>query len=470
MIARFLAGSGTALVLILASPALAQSTGTLAAEDAGSEEVGQLRNELADLRARMEALQARLDVQEAAVAEAEANSSQALSSAEAANEAAGNARGGTSIAWKGAPEFSSEDGWTFKPRGRLQFDFGYVDAPGAIVNDGLGYSNELRRLRLGAEGNIPGGFGYRFELEFAGGDAQLWDGYITYKTGGLTLTAGQHNNFQSLDELTSSNDTVLVERAAFTDAFGFERRLGFSGQYSTGPVLLQAGVFTDNTADLGDDGNNSVGLDGRLVFAPEIGSTQLHLAGSAHWRDLGETISTARYRQRPHIHSTDIRFIDTGAIGNAESETSYGLEAMAIAGRLHVGGEAHWLELSRTASTNPGFFGGYAEVGYFLTDNSYGYRGGVRRAPRLSNPVGQGGIGAIALSLRYDYLDLNDAAAGVIGGTQNAIIAGLSWWPADNLRFLLNYAHLAYDDAVIPAAGDRDYSVDTLGGRIQVSF
>ena len=465
MIARFLTGSGTALVLILASPALAQSANT-PEEDPGTVEVSQLRNELADLRAQIEALQARLDTQQVTVANAETNSTEAFSKGEAVSKATG----GTAIAWKGAPEFRSEDGWSFKPRGRLQYDFGYVDAPGAIVNDGLGFSNELRRVRLGAEGSIPGGFGYRFELEFAGGDAQLWDGYITYKTGGLTLTAGQHNNFQSLDELTSSNDTVLVERAAFTDAFGFERRLGFSGQYNSGPVLLQAGIFTDNTADLEDDGNDSVGLDGRFVFAPKLGSTQLHLAGSAHWRDLGDTISTARYRQRPHIHSADIRFVDTGTIANADSETSYGLEALAIAGRFHVGGEAHWLELSRTASPNPGFFGGYTEVGYFLTDNSYGYRGGVRRAPKLSNPVGKGGIGAIALSLRYDYLNLNDAAAGVIGGTQNGIIAGLSWWPADNLRFLLNYAHLEYDDAAIPAAGDRNYSVDSIGGRLQVSF
>mgnify|MGYP003666878767 FL=1 len=466
MIARFLAGSGTTLALILASPALAQTTNSPGAGNSDKAEVELLRNELANLRAQIEALQTRLDTQQATVAKADAISSEAPNKAEAVSKASG----GTTVAWKWAPEFSSKDGWTFKPRGRLQYDFGYVDAPDAFTNDGLGFSNELRRVRLGVEGNIPGGFGYRFELEFAGGDAQLWDGYITYKTGGLTLTAGQHNNFQSLDELTSSNDTVLVERAAFTDAFGFERRLGFSGQYNAGPVLLQAGVFTDNVADLDDDGNNSFGLDGRVVFAPKLGAAQLHFAGSAHWRDLGDTVSTVRYRQRPHIHSTDIRFVDTGTLGSAESETSYGFEALAIAGRFHVAGEAHWLDLSRATTPNPRFFGGYAEVGYFLTDSSFGYRSGVFRAPKLASSIGQGGTGAIALSLRYDFLDLNDRGAGVVGGTQNGIIAGLSWWPVENLRLLLNYAHLEYDDAAIVAAGDRSYSVDTIGWRVQVSF
>lgn len=461
MIARFLAGAA-AVGLASTSPLLAQPTRV----QSGPEEVDQLREELEQLRARLEAMQTRLDETQAGVNSATATSDQALKAAEAVREASES----TKTAWKGAPEFSSEDGWTFKPRGRLQYDFGIVDAPDAIVNDGLGFSSELRRVRLGAEGSIPGGFGYRFELEFAGGDAQLWDGYITYKDGGLTLTAGQHNNFQGLEELASSNDTVLVERAAFTDAFGFERRLGLSAQYSVGALLLQSGVFTDNVIDLGDDGNNSIGVDGRAVFAPKLGSTQLHLAASAHWRDLGDTIDSARYRQRPHIHSTDIRFIDTGNIPDAKSETSYGVEALAISGRFHATGEAHWLKLSRDLAPNPGFFGGYAEVGYFLTDDSYGYRSGTLRAPKLTKPVGKGGIGAVALSLRYDYLDLSDSSAGIIGGKQNGIIAGLSWWPADNLRFLLNYAHIEYDEAAIAAGTNRNYAVDTIGGRIQVGF
>ena len=463
MIARLLAGTALALPLAIASPALAQTAQT----DRSSEDVRQLRSELEILRAQIAALESRLETQQGTVTLAETKSTEALEAAAAAQKATGD----TKIAWKGAPEFASDSGWTFKPRGRLQYDFGRVSAPDGMVDNGLGFSNELRRVRLGAEGKIPGGFGYRFELEFADGSAQLWDGYITYNTGALTVTAGQHNNFQSLDELTSSNDTVLVERAAFTDAFGFERRLGLSAQYGKGPVLLQGGVFTDNVADLSDDGNNSVGVDGRAVFAPKLGDAQLHFAGSAHWRDLGDTLTTGRYRQRPLIHSTDIRFIDTGTLAGVDSETSYGLEALAIAGRFHAAGEAHWLDVSRSAETDAGFFGGYAELGYFLTDDSLGYRGGVLRAPKISKPVGDGGIGAVALSLRYDYLDLVDASAGVIGGKQNGYIAGISWWPVENLRFLLNYAHLEYDDAALAAAdGDRGYSADVLGGRLQVSF
>lgn len=105
----------------------------------------------------------------------------------------------------------------------------------------------------------------------------------------------------------------------------------------------------------------------RLVYDPFVGTTQLHLAGSAHWPNFGDKITTARYRQRPHIHSTDVRFIDTGVLAKVQSETSYGLEAAAISGPFHAASEAHWLKRAGGGLADPGFFGAYAEVGYFLS-------------------------------------------------------------------------------------------------------
>ena len=129
--------------------------------------------------------------------------------------------------WKGAPQLEDKEaGWSFKPRGRLMYDIGYVQSPDGYSNKGLGISNEVRRARLGVEGTVPGGFGYKFELDFAAGDVEFADAFLNYKTGPWEFTFGQHNNFQSLDELTSSLHSSFIERAAFTDAFGFERRVG----------------------------------------------------------------------------------------------------------------------------------------------------------------------------------------------------------------------------------------------------
>ena len=373
--------------------------------------------------------------------------------------------------WKGAPQLEDkDDGWSFKPRGRLMYDFATVSSPSGIDNAGLGFSNEIRRGRLGVEGTVPGGFGYKLEMDFAAGDAEFTDALLSYKKGDAEFIVGQHNNFQSLEELTSSLHTSFIERAGFTDAFGFERRVGVSMQYGAGDLLVQGGVFTDSIADLngvGDD-NNSYGFDGRLVFAPKMGTNQLHFGASAHYRDLNDAASSVRYRQRPAVHTTDVRFVDTGNVTGAKSETGYGLEAAGIFGPFHVASEAYWQKVGRSELSDPGFFGAYVEGGYFFTGGSRGYRGGKFDRVKVKNPFNDGGWGSLGLNLRWDYLDLSDA--GFVGGTQNAYQASLNWKPTDYLLFGLNYAHILYDDAAIAADGDRDYSVDMGAVRAQIDF
>jgi phosphate-selective porin OprO/OprP len=371
-----------------------------------------------------------------------------------------------------APTLRSGD-WSLKPRGRIQVDAGWIERPEGIAlpEDRLGSGGELRRARIGVEGTMPGGLNYVFEVDLAPDVVEIVDAFIGFRASSqLGLTLGQHNNFQSLDELTSSRFTSFIERAAFTDAFGFERRLGLSATYSEGPLLVQGGVFQDNLLDIDEDGNNSRSVDGRIVYAPKRGETQLHFGISAHHRsngDLDDRGATTRYRQRPLVHFTDTRFISTPAL-RVSSETDYGLEAAVIAGPFHAAAEAHWLN-AETPAAEPTFFGGYAEAGFYLTGESRGYRGGRFDRTRVRRPVGGGGIGAVQLNLRYDRLDLN--SAGISGGTQDGYLASLIWIPQDHLRFLLNAGRLEHRDARIAAAGgDRDYGVTVFGVRAQVDW
>ena len=456
--------TGSAMIALAPASAMAaplseaQATALLA-------KMNQLEQEVADLKSQLGHLQQtqQASAQEATSAIAETNAKLA------ATEAKVEQQKPVKVAFKGAPEIKGEDGWSFKPRGRMLYDFGTVSAPDSINDAGLGFANEARRIRLGASGSIPGGFGYKLEADFSGGTVELTDAFLTYADGGLTITAGQHNTFQGLEELSSSNDTSFIERAGYTDAFGFERNVGLSAQYGAGILLLQGGVFTDNITDLGDDVNDSIGFDLRAVAMPKFGDTQAHFGASYHYRDLGDAITAQRYRQRPAVHFTDTRFLNTGNIDNAESETSIGLEAAVISGRFHAAAETHWLTLNRNANfADPTFFGGSVEAGLFLTDDTRGYKKGVFKGVKVSNPVGQGGMGAWQVNVRYDRLDLTDS--GFIGGTQDAYQASLIWTPVDYVRFMLSYSKLDYEDAAIAAASGNDYSVDSLAGRFQISF
>ncbi|HSG34990.1 MAG TPA: porin, partial [Sphingomonadaceae bacterium] len=333
---------------------------------------------------------------------------------------------------------------------------------------GSGFESELRRARLGVEGDIPGGFGYKFEIDFAGNEVEITDAILTYGDGGLTVSVGQHNNFQSIEELTSSRFITNLERAAFTDAFGFERRAGVSLQYGGKNYLVQAGLFSDNIDDLpGDDWS----ADGRLVFFPKSGNTQFHAGASVHYAGLSDG-SSVRYRQRPFVHFTGSRPIDTGSF-SADSEFGLGAELAAISGPFHVAAEAYWQNVDRPGmAEDPTFFGGYAEVGYFLTKgDTRGYKNGIFDRVKPADPVGEGGLGAVQLNLRYDRLDLNDSDAAIIGGTQDGFSVSMIWTPTDYTRFMINYGHMQYSDAVISAeGGDTSYGVDSFGMRAQVDF
>jgi phosphate-selective porin OprO and OprP len=435
---RLLAGTAAIALAWVSSPAFALET---------DPEVEALRAEVALLKDQLAALSVKVD--------ASAEQSKKIAAA-------------PEVKWKGAPETGGPDGFTFKPRGRLQLDSGTVNVGGTVAGNSLGTATEFRRAYLGMEGTIAGGFGYRVEADFANSSVDLTDVWLTYKTGKATITLGQQKAFWGLEEMTSDLFTSYQERAAFNSAFGFERRVGLSVVYAGKDVLLQGGVFSDNAADLNSDSNNSRSFDGRVVFSPKLGSTQLHLGGSAHFRELNDLTNSVRYRARPFVHTTDVRLVDTRAFA-ASGERSYGLEAAINNGRFHATLEGHQLTAKRAGLADPTFKGGYAELGYFLTSgDTLGYKGGAYDRIKPAKPLNKGGMGALQVNARYDYLDLNDA--GITGGKQSAYALSLIWVPVEYVRFIANYGHLELRDAAVLASGLSDYGADSFGLRAQVDF
>ncbi|HEU4651626.1 MAG TPA: porin [Croceibacterium sp.] len=456
--------AATALVPI---PALAQGI-----PDEVQRQLSAMQAEIARLSAEVAELKAEKAAREAPAEPTSAPNAPAVpvaASAPPASPAAVASAPATTAAWKGAPEWTAAGGWSFKPRGRLQLDAAVVDAPDGIAHDSLGVGTEIRRLFLGFDGTLPGNFGYRFEADLANSSVELTDVFLTYKpSGAVTLTVGQHKPFTGLEELTSDLFTSMLERAAFTSAFGFERRVGVSGTYSGGELLVQLGAFTDNARDLNSDSNNSYSLDGRLVFSPELGAGRLHLGASAHYRDFNDATDVARYRARPFVHTTDVRLVDTGEF-SATGERHFGAELAYLQGPFHATAEGHVMTTMRPDLADPTFWGGYVEVGMLVTGgDTTAYRGGAYDRIRPSNPVSAGGIGAIQLNARYDHIDLSDGA--IVGGMQDALGLSAIWMPTDYVRFLINYGHLWVTDAAVPTEQARDYQVDTMGVRAQVDF
>jgi phosphate-selective porin OprO/OprP len=463
---------GTSM-LLAPSAALAQAEAgsSIAAGDAAAA----LRAELQMMRQQMEAMQRRLDALESSSAPTQTPATTplpdgvAIASAEAPQSAAAKAVPVTQVNWRGAPEFKREDGWSFKPRGRIQVDLTGIDAPKGVTDEQGGLRTELRRLYLGVDGSMPGGFGYRLEVDVSDG-VELTDAYLTYGTGPLTLFVGQVKTFWGLDEMTSDVFTTMKERTAFSDAFNFERRVGLSAEYGKGDIFVQGGIFSAIAEELTEDTKKPFAADLRVVWSPKLTDTaMLHLGGHVHMRNLNDPEGSVRYRARAGAHTSDVRFVDTGAI-DARGERSAGLELAYQDGPLHISTEGYWQKVLRVGGPNPTFFGGYAEAGLVLTKgDKRSYREGVFDRLRPSNPLGKGGMGAIEVNARYDYLNLN--AADIVGGKQQAAWLSAVWAPIDYVRVTANIGRVWVDDARAPTLdGDRDYSADVMGLRTQIDF
>src|SRR3954452_17844952 len=145
----------------------------------------------------------------------------------------------TTPSWKGAPQFDDkESGFSFKPRGLIQYDAGYTGFPrgnelrgtiaGGLNYGNLGWKSRARRLNIGADGTLPGGFRYSAEFNLAQGSVDYEHIWLAYdvKNSPVTLQAGYFYPFSSLETMTSSKFTSFLERASLHDAFAYNRRLG----------------------------------------------------------------------------------------------------------------------------------------------------------------------------------------------------------------------------------------------------
>ncbi len=344
-----------------------------------------------------------------------------------AQEKAGSiSKWGASPTWKG-------DGWEFKISGRVNIDYASVEADEA---DADWNASELRRFRLGASGSIGSNIKYKMEMNTnSSGEVNAEDAYIQWAptSGDWNIRLGQQRTPNSLDESTSSRYTSLLERAAFTDAFQFNRRLGVTVNKSGENYTLAAGVFGDNLEV--SDQEEGTAIAARGTFNPiKSDTTLVHLGASFRIREIGDTQSDLRYRQRPVSHIPG-RIISTGSI--ADSDTFIGAEAAALVNNFWVAGEYGQTSADCTiCSSDPDFDGGYAEAGVFIGGKKV-YKGGKFNRPKVDTPVTDGGNGAVSLVARFDTINLNDGD--IDGGEYDSFSLGADWWPTRYTRLGVNY-------------------------------
>ncbi|MFQ5346936.1 MAG: OprO/OprP family phosphate-selective porin [Rhodothalassiaceae bacterium] len=365
----------------------------------------------------------------------------------------------------------------FKLRGRLQVDFGQIGAPSARDDPALGTFTTVRRARLGAEGDKDG-FGFVLEVDFAGNDVSVEDGFVYWDDGTFRIAVGNLKPKVSMEEETDDLFSPFLERAAFTTAFEFGYTIGAAASMHGENYSLQAGLLSTRSL------NESAASDGyipsfRATFSPALAGGRLHFAASTRYRKKPAEDGRVHYRREPQIHNTDIAFVDTGELA-VQSDLFLGAETGAFLGPFYVTGE--WGSLKARLSGQPrstaNLLGGYLGAGYILTGESYPYdpRSGTTGRIVPERPFASGGPGAFAVNLRFDFLELNDVALGIDGGKQGAVMAGITWIPHANTRLLATYSRLRVNGGPFAAVANPGnpartrFGANVFGLRAQIDW
>ena len=409
--------------------------------------------------------------------------------------------------------FQSADGrYTIGLTGVVQFDTGaYIDfRPQSPLSGPQELSNGVnaRRARIGITGTADD---FAFAFVWDGGNSQdttakgIETAQIVY-TGfkGAAVEAGYSNTFFTLDQSTSANDLLFLERASPSDiATSFNtgdnranagvRFFGdryWVGGYVTGPATGDSHTLTgerlgaferaafqvlrgpDYSLHLG------IGLD-ELIRAPNSGN------GTPNVLSLSD---------QPELRIDPTTFLNTGTFGTTVNPVTSGyvldIETAASFHSLFWQGEYFHYRVNREGLAGANFDGGYGELAWALTGETRPYnRQAVsyfRLSPRHPFSIRDGGWGAWEIAARVSYvgLDSNFAPgellsgdpAAVDGGKQTAWSAALNWYPNDLVRFMLDFSHVDYDKcnaakiSGLPLGAPIGASFDAISFRAQVAY
>jgi phosphate-selective porin OprO/OprP len=325
--------------------------------------------------------------------------------------------------------------FTTRLGGRLQLDAArYSGQP--EMEDGT----EVRRAYLTLQGTMYDDWGYRLQYNFASKGPNrtgILDTYIDYKGfDNVDLRVGHFKEPFTLQEASSDNFVTFTERALLA-AFSPGRRIGAMASHGEKYSTWAVGLFGESIAKKERSVDEGWGASGRMTYALINEAGQLvHLGAGANYRDTAGA-NTVRFKQAPETHIAGVNIVDTGTIFEAKNVVKLSAEFATVTGPFSAQAEYISTSVNRSVGSDLGFDGWYLETAYFLTGESRQYKQGKFTKPLPKSNVGEGGMGAWQLALRYSTLDLSDGL--IKGGEADAVTVGLNWFPTPTLRFTANY-------------------------------
>lgn len=340
------------------------------------------------------------------------------------------------VSVKGGVTVKTRDGaFTTKLGGRVMADVA------SYGNDQIGDGTEIRRARLSLQGKMYHDWAYKLEYDFANDHTKgITDAFVEYQgLDAMSFRVGNMKDPFSLQFQMNANYNLFMERS-LTHTLNTGRHIGVMALSNRKNWTASAGLFGDSIQTVGGAKDEGWGLGSRVTYAPINGNgSLLHLAASANYRDAGGA-DTLRFKQQAESDISGVNIVDTGNMTHVNSHTKYGLELAVVSGPLTVQSEYATVSVSRNTDPNVDFDSWYVQSGYFLTGESRQYKNGKFGKITPKSSLGDGGIGAWELGLRYSTINLNDLD--ILGGEADSVTLGLNWFATPTVRLSANYINV----------------------------
>ena len=333
----------------------------------------------------------------------------------------------------------------------------YEDVYG-VPDDSL----DIRRLSLFAQGTIDHRMRYSLSFDL-GPDAGFGEAFVEGREEGLDLFGYRIGQFRvgffqepfGLERVMSSYYSSFLERALPIWTFAPGSNLGYMLFDTAFNERMQwsVGFFSFGQGNEANASQSTLSVTSRVSGLPiyrEEGRRVLHLGASVSTRDPRS--GSVRYRSRPEARFADF-LVDTGDIEAGRIQL-LGVEALGMAGPLHVQAEAVMSSLQQTEFGGLELWGFYVEAGWFITGEHRAYDrklgGFSRMVPRSEFHGGLGSLfrgrpgGALEVVGRFSMVDLNDGE--LRGGELTNLSLGLNWYWSPTSVVKLNYISSSVED------------------------
>lgn len=359
---------------------------------------------------------------------------------------------------------AQENKLVVNPTGRILLDAGWLDSENKDLTGGLAVPD----MRVGVKATY-GPYKAKVDIGYAYSKVSLKDIFVERSFGEHNLVRlGYFVHQFGLQSSTSSSMKITMEEPASNEAFFNSRLIGGMFMHSKGKFFGTLSFHVENEAikkNTAESGKQGYGMMSRLVFRPLMKEGRIFQVG------ISGAFETPRYNSNPEFnHKTFVlksnfpsRIAKVTAqeanIVDAKRLFKFTPELCMAYGRVGVESQYYYVNVQRHNQPNFAASGIYGVLRGAILGKDYKYSS-------WDSGIATPGAGTLECVLAYNYTNLSDKGAGILGGCQNDASVTFNYYINKYIIWRLRYSYTRVTDR----AGFDNQSLNALQTRLQIIF